>query len=57
VYAQNISKRSPEEQRIEDIIDIELITQQIKSQALDYKDCEKLMDSIMEVSGSVRVSQ
>ncbi len=53
MYAQNISKGSPEEQRIEDIIDIELITQQIKSQALDYKDCEKLMDSIMEVGGSV----
>ena len=47
---QSLSQGYPESQRIRDIIDIDLITQQLKNDTLDYKGCECLIDSIIHVS-------
>jgi hypothetical protein len=51
--AQNLSQGSPEAQHIQDIIDIDLITQQLKSDTLDYMGCANLINSIINVSTRV----
>ena len=49
-YVQSLSKDHPEYQKIQDVIDLDFITQQLKNDAFSYGDCTSLIDNIVKVS-------
>ena len=47
---QGLSQGHPEHQKIQDVVDLDFITQQLKNDAFSYGDCTRLIDDIINVS-------
>ena len=52
---ESLSQNQPEAMQIQEIVDLEHIKTQLKEQSLDFRGCERLIDSIIGVVVNVHV--